>query len=77
MFDLRCGDGRVVIAMGKKGIRSMGVDNSTKNVEDCTESAKIAGLSEQCSFMKGISDHLSNTADNSQEIYLNLRFLIM
>ncbi|PRP87629.1 hypothetical protein PROFUN_04656 [Planoprotostelium fungivorum] len=44
---------------------SLGVDNSTKNVDDCTEAAKNAGISQQCSFIKGdlsefeIPDHVT------------------
>ncbi len=45
VFDLGCGDGRVVITAAKKyGARGVGVDIDPERVKECQENAKLAGV---------------------------------
>lgn len=50
VYDLGCGDGRIVIAAAKRGARAVGLDIETHWVEESRRNAAEAGLSDRASF---------------------------
>ncbi len=53
VYDLGCGDGRVVIAAAQKlGARGVGVDLDPKRIEESLENARKAGVSERVKFIE-------------------------
>ncbi|HZS50168.1 MAG TPA: class I SAM-dependent methyltransferase [Bryobacterales bacterium] len=51
VYDLGCGDGRVVIAAAKKyGARAVGVDINPERIRESEENARLAGVAEQVIF---------------------------
>lgn len=50
VYDLGCGDGRVVIAAAKRGARAVGVDIETHWVEEARKAAAFAGVADRASF---------------------------
>lgn len=51
LYDLGCGDGRVVIAAAKKpGVRALGVDISPERIREAKAAAERAGVAERASF---------------------------
>ena len=53
VYDLGCGDGRIVIAAGKRGARGVGVDIDEALIENAKVSARQAGVSDRVRFTKG------------------------
>jgi SAM-dependent methyltransferase len=54
VYDLGCGDGRIVIAAAQKlKARGFGVDLDTQRIEECKENAKIAGVADRVQFKVG------------------------
>jgi SAM-dependent methyltransferase len=53
LYDLGCGDGRIVIAAATKhGARGVGVDIDPKRVAESRENARRAGVTDRVSFME-------------------------
>ena len=50
VYDLGCGDGRVVIAAAKRGARGVGVDIEAHWVEEARKAAAFAGVADSTSF---------------------------
>ncbi|MEO8195340.1 MAG: class I SAM-dependent methyltransferase [Thermoanaerobaculia bacterium] len=50
VYDLGCGDGRIVIAAAKRGARAVGVDIEPHWAGEATKNAAAAGVSERTSF---------------------------
>jgi ribosomal protein L11 methylase PrmA len=51
VYDLGCGDGRVVIAAAKKyGAHAVGVDINPERIRESEENARLAGMAEQVIF---------------------------
>jgi cyclopropane fatty-acyl-phospholipid synthase-like methyltransferase len=51
VYDLGCGDGRIVIAAAKKyGAKGLGVDIDPKRIEEARINAKKAGVEDQIEF---------------------------
>ncbi|MEO6437271.1 MAG: 50S ribosomal protein L11 methyltransferase [Tepidisphaeraceae bacterium] len=51
VYDLGCGDGRIVIAAVKKGAkRGVGVDIDPQRIKESNENSKIAGVTEKVAF---------------------------
>lgn len=51
VFDLGCGDGRIVISAAKKyGARGVGIDINPERVEEARANARIAGVADRVSF---------------------------
>ena len=44
VYDLGCGDGRIVIAAAKRGARGVGVDIDPRRIEESNANAKAAGV---------------------------------
>src|SRR5262249_47425814 len=55
VYDLGCGDGRIVIAAVSKfgARRGVGVDLDPQRLRECAESARNAGVSDRVEFRKG------------------------
>jgi precorrin-6B methylase 2 len=53
VFDLGCGDGRIVIAAaGKYGARAVGVDINPARIEESRRNARKAGVSQKVTFIE-------------------------
>jgi SAM-dependent methyltransferase len=53
VYDLGCGDGRIVIAAAQKyGARGVGVDLSEERIKESNENARKAGVTERVKFLK-------------------------
>src|ERR687894_560841 len=44
LYDLGCGDGRIVIAAARKGAHAPGVDVDVQRIHECLENATNAGV---------------------------------
>ncbi|MEW7847561.1 methyltransferase domain-containing protein [Massilia aurea] len=54
LFDLGCGDGRIVVTAAKaRGARGTGIDIDPARIAEATENAKKAGVSERAKFRVG------------------------
>jgi SAM-dependent methyltransferase len=53
LYDLGCGDGRVVIAAAKKGARGVGIDINPERIAEAKGNAKSAGVSDKVEFRVG------------------------
>lgn len=54
VYDLGCGDGRIVIAAAKEfGARGVGIDIDPQRIEDSIRNAKAAGVSDRVRFIEG------------------------
>jgi precorrin-6B methylase 2 len=51
LYDLGCGDGRIVLAAAKRGARAVGVDIDLQRVHECRENCKRLGLSRRVTFL--------------------------
>jgi SAM-dependent methyltransferase len=51
LYDLGCGDGRIVIAAAKRfGVRGVGVDIDPQRIQEANENAKAAGVTDLVEF---------------------------
>jgi SAM-dependent methyltransferase len=50
VYDLGCGDGRLVITAAKKGARGMGVDLNPVRISEANANAKKAGVTDRVQF---------------------------
>ncbi len=54
VYDLGCGDGRVVITAAKKfGARGVGVDINPERIEEAVANAKLEGVTDRVKFIEG------------------------
>ncbi|MEW5746464.1 MAG: class I SAM-dependent methyltransferase [Nitrospirota bacterium] len=54
LYDLGCGDGRVVIrAAQERGCRAVGIDSNPERIKECNENAQKAGVSSRVRFIRG------------------------
>jgi tRNA G37 N-methylase Trm5 len=54
VYDLGCGDGRIVITAAKDyGARGVGVDINPERIKEANENAKKAGVTDKVKFMEG------------------------
>lgn len=54
VYDLGCGDGRIVITAAQKyGVRAVGVDIDPKRIEEATANAKAAKVTDKVRFIEG------------------------
>lgn len=53
VFDLGCGDGRIVVAAAKKGARAYGVDIDQNRVKEARELAKKEGVEKKVTIILG------------------------
>jgi SAM-dependent methyltransferase len=53
VYDLGCGDGRIVIAAARLGARGVGVDINPDRIRDARLNAKQAGVEDSVKFIEG------------------------
>lgn len=54
VYDLGCGDGRIVIAAAKEfGARGVGVDINPERIKEAEENARKAGVADRVKFVEG------------------------
>lgn len=53
VYDLGCGDGRIVIAAGRRGARGVGVDIDDVLIQNARVAARQAGVADRVRFNKG------------------------
>jgi len=53
VYDLGCGDGKIVIAAAKRGARAVGVDIDPQRVKEATANVKAAGLEDKVTIIHG------------------------
>lgn len=53
VFDLGCGDGRIVVAAAKRGARAYGVDIDAQRVKEANELVKKEGVEKNATIMLG------------------------
>ena len=54
LYDLGCGDGRIVIGAAQKyGCRGVGIDIDPERIKECLENAKKAGVIDKVKFIQG------------------------
>lgn len=53
VYDLGCGDGRIVIAAVQRGARGIGIDLDPKRIEEAEMRAAEAGVADRVKFMEG------------------------
>jgi len=51
VFDLGCGDGRIVISAAKLGARAIGVDINPERIKESNENAEAAGVTDRVKFI--------------------------
>jgi SAM-dependent methyltransferase len=52
VYDLGCGDGRIVIAAAKKGARAVGIDIDPERIGEANQNAKTAGVTDRVKFLQ-------------------------
>jgi precorrin-6B methylase 2 len=52
VYDLGCGDGRIVIAAARLGARAVGVDIDLQRIKECDWNAKRAGVQDRVQFVR-------------------------
>jgi SAM-dependent methyltransferase len=52
VYDLGCGDGRIVIAAAKRGARGVGIDIDPERIKEAEANAKAAGVSDRVKFLE-------------------------
>jgi SAM-dependent methyltransferase len=54
LYDLGCGDGRIVVTAAKKfGVKGTGVDIDPERIKESNENAQKAGVTDKVKFVKG------------------------
>ncbi len=53
VYDLGCGDGKIVIAAARRGARAVGVDIDPQRVKEATANVKAAGLEDKITIIHG------------------------
>jgi SAM-dependent methyltransferase len=53
VYDLGCGDGRIVIAAAKRGARGVGVDIDPARIQEARANARAAGVEDRVEFRVG------------------------
>jgi SAM-dependent methyltransferase len=53
VYDLGCGDGRIVIEAAKRGARGVGVDIDPRRIREARANARAAGVEDRVEFREG------------------------
>jgi SAM-dependent methyltransferase len=53
VYDLGCGDGRIVVAAARRGARAVGVDIDPERVREARESARAAQVADRVTVVEG------------------------
>lgn len=52
VYDLGCGDGRIVVAAAKRGARSVGIDIDPKRIQEARQNAAQSGVASKVTFLE-------------------------
>lgn len=52
VYDLGCGDGRIVIAAARRGARGVGIDIDPRRIEESRANARDAGVTDKVMFLE-------------------------
>lgn len=52
VYDLGCGDGRIVVAAAQRGARGVGIDIDPQRIREANENAKEAGVTDKVTFLE-------------------------
>ena len=52
LYDLGCGDGRIVVAAARRGARAVGVEVDLQRIHECYENATKAGVRHRTRFLR-------------------------
>jgi tRNA G37 N-methylase Trm5 len=52
VYDLGCGDGRIVVAAAKKGARAIGIDIDPQRIKEANANAKSEGVTDKVRFIE-------------------------
>jgi len=52
LYDLGCGDGRIVVAAAKKGARAVGIDIDPQRIKEANANAKAENVTEKVRFIE-------------------------
>jgi len=50
VYDLGCGDGRIVVSAARLGARGVGIDINPERIQEANDNAKAAGMTDRASF---------------------------
>jgi SAM-dependent methyltransferase len=53
LYDLGCGDGRIVVTAARKGARGVGIDLDPARIEEANQNAEQAGVADRVEFRVG------------------------
>lgn len=53
VYDLGCGDGKIVVAAAKLGARGVGIDIDPARIAEANQRAKAAGVTDKVTFILG------------------------
>jgi len=53
LFDLGCGDGRIVVTAAKRGATGVGIDINPERIKEAKENAQSAGVTDKVEFKVG------------------------
>ncbi|MGV8091485.1 MAG: SAM-dependent methyltransferase [Mangrovibacterium sp.] len=71
VYDLGCGDGRIVITAAKKfGATGVGVDLNPQRIEEANENAEAAGVADKVTFIQGDLFEFDFSKANVLTLYL-------
>lgn len=52
LYDLGCGDGRIVVAAARRGVRAVGIDIDPKRIAEARANATEAGVTDKVQFLE-------------------------
>ena len=71
VYDLGCGDGRIVIAAAKEfGARGVGVDLDPQRIQEAQANATRAGVADRVTFRYGIGDWVPEKSETRNHVFL-------
>jgi cyclopropane fatty-acyl-phospholipid synthase-like methyltransferase len=73
VYDLGCGDGRVVIAAARMGARAVGIDIEPVRISEANEAAAKAGMAERVRFVEQDFHQADITSATVVALYLYTR----
>ncbi len=53
VYDLGCGDGRIVVTAARMGARSVGIDIDPIRIREATENIRVAGVGDRAKLIEG------------------------
>jgi precorrin-6B methylase 2 len=75
LFDLGCGDGRIVITAAKEyGVRGVGIDIDFRRVQEARENAERHGVSDSVKFIEQDALEADLTGATVVTIYMSMQF---